>query len=381
MMADRGFWKGKKVLVTGHTGFKGSWLSIWLMELGAEVYGYSLDPYSELDNFVVSGLKDRMGDLRGDVRDFPFLLSVFTKYRPEIVFHLAAQPLVRLSYESPKDTYDINIGGTVNVLEAIRRTDSVKVGVLITTDKCYENKEWIWGYRENDPLGGFDPYSSSKGAAELVIAGYRSSFFHPEKFEVHGKAVASARAGNVIGGGDWAKDRIVPDCIRALQAGKPIEVRNPEATRPWQHVLEPLSGYLVLAEKMYENGPKYAGPWNFGPDNDAIVPVKTIAGHLIHLWGQGKWVDLSGPDSFHEAKLLALDCSKAKTILNWEPVLELDMALKFTVDWYKNYQNSNSYDLCREQINAYTRLANHKKQLKTDFHKLYQEAAPARVDY
>jgi CDP-glucose 4,6-dehydratase len=356
-MLNQGFWKGKKVFVTGHTGFKGSWLSIWLMMLGADVTGYSLDPYSELDNFVLTGLQNKMKDVRGDLRDFEKLLNTLNESKPEIVFHLAAQPLVRLSYEIPKDTYDINIGGTVNVLEAIRRTDSVKVAVLITTDKCYENKEWIWGYRENDPMGGYDPYSSSKGAAELVIAGYRNSFFHPEKFAVHGKAIASARAGNVIGGGDWAKDRIIPDCIRALQLDQPIGVRNPLATRPWQHVLEPLRGYLCLASKMWENGAKYAGAWNFGPNDDSIVPVKEIVDQVIAFWGRGKWLDLSDPDSLHEAMLLSLDCSKAKLLMHWKPALPIKDALKFTVEWYKNCKESNVYDLCEDQIRKYTELA------------------------
>jgi CDP-glucose 4,6-dehydratase len=380
LMPNQGFWKGKKVLVTGHTGFKGSWLSIWLIELGADVTGYSLDPYSELDNFLLAGLKNKMKDIRGDVRDFTKLLNVFSESQPEIVFHLAAQPLVRLSYEIPKDTYDINIGGTVNVLEAIRRTDSVKAGVLITTDKCYENKEWVWGYRENDPLGGYDPYSSSKGAAELVIAGYRNSFFHPEKFISHGKAIASARAGNVIGGGDWSKDRIIPDCIRALQQGKPIEVRNPLAMRPWQHVLEPLRGYLCLASKMVENGAQYAGAWNFGPDDDAIIPVKEIVDQVIHCWGGGKWLDLSDPHSLHEAKLLSLDCSKAKFALHWKPAFHIKDAVKYTIDWYKNYQHINVYDLCKEQIMKYTELAGNDPLFQTNAGKFYHEAATSKVD-
>ena len=246
-----GFYHGKRVLVTGHTGFKGSWLSIWLHELGAEVIGIAQDPYSEQDNYVLSGIGRKItADLRADIRDGEQLKSLFRTWQPDIVFHLAAQPLVRLSYEIPVDTYETNVMGTIHVLEAIRATDSVKVGVMITTDKCYENKEQIWGYRENEPMGGYDPYSSSKGAAEIAIASWRRSFFNPDDYARHGKSIASVRAGNVIGGGDWALDRIIPDCIRALESGNPIEIRSPRAIRPWQHVLEPLSGYLLLAQKM-----------------------------------------------------------------------------------------------------------------------------------
>lgn len=251
----RAFYKGKRVLLTGHTGFKGSWLAIWLYELGAEVIGVSLEPYTERDNFVLSGIGKRIVDLRGDIRDGEKMKQIFQQYRPEIVFHLAAQPIVRLSYEIPVETYETNVMGTIRILEAMRNTPDVKVGVMITTDKCYENKEQIWGYRENEPLGGYDPYSSSKGAAEIAIASWRRSFFNPETYEKHGQSIASVRAGNVIGGGDWALDRIVPDCIRALEAGKPIEIRSPQAVRPWQHVLEPLSGYLLLAMKMWRTYP------------------------------------------------------------------------------------------------------------------------------
>ena len=246
-------YQNRKVLITGHTGFKGSWLSIWLHELGAEVIGIALDPYSEYDNYVLSGLRDKIIDLRGDIRDRQMLRDVFSRYRPEIVFHLAAQPLVRLSYDIPVETYEVNVMGTVNVLEAIRETESVRVGVFITTDKCYENKEQIWGYRENEAMGGYDPYSSSKGAAEIAIASWRRSFFNPGQCEKHHKSVASVRAGNVIGGGDWSKDRIIPDCIRALENGKPIKIRSPKSTRPCQHVLEPLSGYMLLAQKCRTN--------------------------------------------------------------------------------------------------------------------------------
>lgn len=346
-------YKGKTVLVTGHTGFKGSWLSIWLEELGAEVIGYGLDPYTEKDNFVVCGLKDRIIDIRGDIRDLNNLQKVFNKYNPEIVFHLAAQPLVRLSYEMPKETYETNVMGTLNVLECIRSSDSVKVGIMITTDKCYENREQIWPYREEDPMGGYDPYSSSKGCCELLISSYRNSFMNPKDYEKHGKAIASVRAGNVIGGGDWSRDRIVPDCIRSLVENRDIEIRNPNAVRPWQHVLEPLGGYLLLASKMYEDGMSYSSGWNFGPNYESIVPVKDIVDIMVNKWGKGKWVNISKCNDLHEANLLSLDCTKAKAYLNWTPRLNIEEALKFTVDWYKDFGNKDLYQLCVNQIENY----------------------------
>ena len=266
------FYKGKRVLVTGHTGFKGSWLSIWLHELGAEVVGVALDPYSDKDNFVLSDIGKKIkADIRADIRDGEKMKQIFAEYQPEIVFHLAAQPLVRLSYEIPVETYEANVMGTIHVMEAIRATESVKVGVMITTDKCYENKEQIWGYRENEPMGGYDPYSSSKGAAEIAISSWRRSFFNPADYgKKHHVALASVRAGNVIGGGDWAKDRIIPDCIRSIEANKTIEIRSPKAIRPWQHVLEPLGGYMLLASKMWEEPTKYCEGWNFGPRTESV---------------------------------------------------------------------------------------------------------------
>ena len=266
------FYRGKRVLVTGHTGFKGSWLSIWLHELGAEVIGVAKDPTTEKDNYVLSGIGEKIkADLRADIRDGQRMKKIFQEYQPEIVFHLAAQPLVRLSYEIPVETYETNVMGTINILEAIRVTDSVKVGIMITTDKCYENKEQIWGYRENEPMGGYDPYSSSKGAAEIAIASWRRSFFNPVDYgKKHTVSLASVRAGNVIGGGDWAKDRIIPDCIRALEANKVIDIRLPKAVRPWEHVLEPLSGYMMLAQKMWEHPTEYNEGWNFGPDSGSV---------------------------------------------------------------------------------------------------------------
>jgi len=359
-------YKGKKVLITGHTGFKGSWLSIWLNELGAEVAGFSLDPQNCEDNFVLCGLSTKLIDIRGNIKDYEAVLSAFNKFQPEIVFHLAAQPLVVLSYECPKETFDTNTGGTVNVLEAIRHTPSVKVAVMITTDKCYENREMMWGYRENDAMGGYDPYSASKGAAEIVISAYRSSFFNQAKFESHGKSVSSVRAGNVVGGGDWAKDRIVPDCIRSIKNNEPIKVRNPHATRPWQHVLEPLSSYLWLGSQMWENGVKFSGAWNFGPEFESVVSVKEIVELLIKYMKKGSWIDMSNQDALHEAKLLSLDCTKAKSLLNLNPILDIEQNIMLTAEWYLKYEEENVYDLCVQNINYYITMARKKRAVWTN---------------
>lgn len=348
-----GFYRNKKVLVTGHTGFKGSWLTIWLEAMGAEVIGFSLDPYSERDNFVLSDISSKIIDIRGDIRDKDTLTEVFSKYRPEIVFHLAAQPLVRLSYDIPVETYEVNVMGTINVLEAIRVTDSVKVGVMITTDKCYENKEQIWGYRENEPMGGYDPYSSSKGVAEIAISSWRNSFFNPKSYNIHGKSIASARAGNVIGGGDWALDRIIPDCIRAIEAQEPICIRNKKAVRPWQHVLEPLSGYLLLAKKMWDAPQEFCEGWNFGPRTESIATVWDVASQVIDNYGKGELKDSSDPNAVHEANLLMLDISKAKFRLVWEPRMNLNQCIGLTVDWYKRYKDEDVHNLCLEQIEKY----------------------------
>jgi CDP-glucose 4,6-dehydratase len=348
------FYKNKRVLITGHTGFKGSWLAIWLHELGAQVIGIALDPFSERDNYVLSGIQDKIIDLRGDIRDGQLLKEVFQKYQPEIIFHLAAQPLVRLSYDIPVETYEVNVMGSIHVMEAIRFTDSLKVAVMITTDKCYENKEQLIGYRENDPMGGYDPYSSSKGAAEIAIASWRRSYFNPLQFEKHGKSIASVRAGNVIGGGDWALDRIIPDCIKALEAGKSIDIRSPKAIRPWQHVLEPLGGYLLLAAKMWNEPARYCEGWNFGPRAESVATVWDVASKVIENYGSGELNDLSDPNALHEANLLTLDITKAKVKLNWEPRLNLNQTIAFTTDWYKRYKSENVYNLCVEQINNYT---------------------------
>ena len=313
-------YKGRNVLITGHTGFKGSWLAIWLIELGANVIGFALDPPSDKGNFNLGNLKDKIIDIRGDIRDSKKLNEVFKKYKPYIVFHLAAQPLVRYSYEEPKYTYEVNVVGTLNVLEAIRATDETQVGIIITSDKCYENKESIWGYRETDEIGGYDPYSSSKGCVELLVSSYRNSYFNTRKYNDHGKVIASVRAGNVIGGGDWSVDRIIPDTINALKLNKTILVRNPKAIRPWQHVLEPLSGYLYLGSKIINENIKYSGAWNFGPNADSIITVGEIVNKVIKVWGYGKWSCPSSVGSaLHEASTLSLDISKAKYNLGWIP--------------------------------------------------------------
>jgi len=343
--------EGKTVLITGHTGFKGSWLSIWLTELGANVIGYALEPYTANDIFVVAGVDRKMKSNIGDIRDFDKLKKTFNKYQPEIVFHLAAQPLVRLSYAQPRLTYDTNVGGTVNLLECCRAGDSVKVIINVTSDKCYDNKEWMWGYRENDPVGGHDPYSSSKACSEIITAAYRSSFFNVNK-----KSLSSVRAGNVIGGGDWREDRLVPDCIRALKKNEAIGIRSPRSVRPWQHVLEPLSGYLLLASRMCEDGEKYSGAWNFGPYHGAIITVEELVQKLIVSWGSGQYKDLSAQLSKepHEASLLTLDISKAIHQLNWAPMLNVSEAVEYTVNWYK--ASHVDYDFCVGQINDYAAL-------------------------
>ncbi len=354
-MFKDGFYKGKRILITGHTGFKGSWLSIWLHSLGAEIIGVGLDPYSERDNFVLSGIgKKIMADIRADIRDGESLKAIFAQFQPEIVFHLAAQPLVRLSYYIPMETYQVNVMGTVNVLEAIRATKSVRVGVMITTDKCYENREVLTGYKENDPFGGYDPYSSSKGACEIAIQSWRRSFFNPDKYgKTHHVSLSSARAGNVIGGGDWAKDRIIPDCIRALENGIPIEIRNPHAIRPWEHVLEPLSGYMLLAEKMWDAPQSYCEGWNFGPEQDSILTVWEIASEIVRIFGYGGLKDVSSLENLHEASLLMLDITKAKTRLGWTPRMDAHQSVSLTADWYKRYKSENVYNLCLEEISKY----------------------------
>jgi CDP-glucose 4,6-dehydratase len=326
------FWKGKRVLLTGHTGFKGSWLSLWMQRLGAEVAGYSLAPPSQPSLFEIAGVSRGMRSEAGDVRDLQGLARAIGSHQAEVVVHLAAQSLVRPSYADPVETYSTNVMGTVNLLEAVRHNPSTRVVVVVTSDKCYENREWHWGYRENEPMGGHDPYSNSKGCAELVTAAFRQSYFSGEGGRV---AIASARAGNVIGGGDWAADRLVPDIVRSLAAGKPAGIRRPASIRPWQHVLEPLAGYLLLAEALWRDRDRFAGGWNFGPADSEAKPVAWIAERLCRVWGDGAtWSNLA-VDDVHEAGLLKLDSSKARAELGWQPRLDLGQSIDWIAQWYK----------------------------------------------
>lgn len=348
------FWKGKKIFLTGHTGFKGSWLSLWLQSMGAQVVGYSLAPPTKPSLFEVAEVGKGMTNINGDIRDLAKLQTSFAEHQPEVVIHMAAQALVRYSYIEPVETYLTNVMGTVNLLEAVRSTGSVKAVVNVTSDKCYENREWVWGYRENEAMGGYDPYSSSKGCAELVAAAYRTSYFHAEKYKEHGVALASVRAGNVIGGGDWADDRLIPDIMRAITQDKPVNIRNPHAIRPWQHVLEPLSGYLRLAQKLYEEGADYADGWNFGPNDEDAKPVQWIVDKLIKSWGEdASWV-LDGGDHPHEAYYLKLDCSKAKARLDWQPIWHLEEALIAIIVWHRAYlEGKDMRALTLRQISTY----------------------------
>jgi CDP-glucose 4,6-dehydratase len=348
------FWRGKKVFLTGHTGFKGSWLSLWLQQMGAQVTGYALQPPTNPSLFEVADVARDMTSIIGDIRDAEALSRAMCKAAPDIVIHMAAQPLVRYSYANPVETYATNVMGTVHVLEAVRQSPSVRAVVNVTSDKCYENKEWVWGYRENEPMGGFDPYSNSKGCAELVASAYRNSYFNPAKYVDHRVALASVRAGNVIGGGDWAADRLIPDILRSISAGQPVVIRSPHAIRPWQHVLEPLSGYLLLAQKLYEKGAVYAEGWNFGPNDEDAKPVQWIAEHLTRLWGEGASWALDSGNHPHEAHYLKLDCSKAKMRLDWQPRWHLDHALEMIVSWQRTWlakQDMRSVTI--EQIEQY----------------------------
>jgi CDP-glucose 4,6-dehydratase len=349
------FWRGKRVLMTGHTGFKGSWLSLWLQSMEAQVVGYALVPPTTPSLFEVAEVGKGMTSITGDIRDLEKLRAVFTEHKPEIVIHMAAQPLVRYSYIEPVETYSTNVMGTVNLLEAVRSTPSVKAVVNITSDKCYENREWVWGYRENEAMGGYDPYSSSKGCAELVASAYRNSYFHPDKYQQHGVAIASARAGNVIGGGDWAGDRLIPDILRAIIQGKPVHIRNPHAIRPWQHVLEPLAGYLQLAQKLYIDGTAYAEGWNFGPNDEDAKPVQWIVEKLTTAWGEGASWKLDGGEHPHEAHYLKLDCSKAKAQLDWHPKWHLDATLSAIIEWHRAHRDGKDMRaLTLKQIQQYT---------------------------
>lgn len=350
---NKGFWRDRKILVTGHTGFKGSWLSLWLQTLGAQVVGYSLGPPSIPNMFEVASVAQEMESIEGDVRDLPLMKRTINAHQPEVVFHLAAQSLVRPSYIDPVETYSTNVMGTVNVLEAVRESDSIRAVVVVTSDKCYENREWVWGYREEESLGGYDPYSSSKGCAELVTAAYRRSFFTREA----GPSVASVRAGNVIGGGDWAADRLIPDIMRAVMREEPVTIRNPHAVRPWQHVLEPLRGYLMLAEDLW-HGARCAGAWNFGPGDDDSRDVAWIVQSICARWGKGAQWKLDGGKNPHEARHLRLDCSKARSELGWRPVLPLPEALEWIIDWYRMYvKRREMRSMSEQEIHRYEETA------------------------
>jgi len=351
-MVKSNFWKDRKVFITGHTGFKGAWLSLWLHHLGAEVVGYALEPPTTPNFFDLCNLSEIIKSIKGDVRNFDFLKKSLAANKPDIVFHMAAQSLVRQSYYDPIETYSTNVMGTVNLLEAIRQIEIIRAVVIVTSDKCYENREWVWGYRENEAMGGYDPYSSSKGCSELITAAYRESYFKTNK-----TAVASVRAGNIIGGGDWGKDRLIPDCIRSLTDNREILIRNPQAIRPWQHVFEPLSGYLLLAEKLYHNGNHYAQAWNFGPnDQNNAVAVHEIVQLVIRYWGGGSWKDMSNSESnpLHEARYLKLDCSKARAELGWKPIINIEESIKWTCEWYKAYYDKTPMrDFSLGQLNRY----------------------------
>lgn len=348
------FWRGRRVLLTGHTGFKGGWLSLWLQRLGAELSGYALAPPTTPSLFEAGRVGVGMRSIIADVRDGAALAAAMQEAQPEIVIHMAAQPLVHYSYQAPVETYATNVMGTVHLLEAVRQTASVRAVVNVTSDKCYENREWIWGYRENEPMGGYDPYSNSKGCAELVTAAYRNSYFNPARYDQHGVALASARAGNVIGGGDWAEDRLIPDILRAITAGETVNIRSPHAIRPWQHVLEPLSGYLLLAQRLLEDGPAHAEGWNFGPAEEDAKPVQWLVERLTESWGEGASWQLDDQPQPHEAHYLKLDCAKARSRLGWQPCWHLGRTLESIVTWHRAYQQQDDMNtICRRQIDEY----------------------------
>lgn len=358
MGVNTAFWRGKKVFLTGHTGFKGSWLSLWLQQLGAEVTGYALQPPTDPSLFEIANVAKGMKSVIGDIRDGDALGKAMRAAAPVIVIHMAAQSLVRRSYADPAETYSTNVMGTVNMLEAVRKTASVRAVINVTSDKCYDNKERMPGYREDEAMGGSDPYSSSKGCAELVTSAWRKSFFDPAKYHEHKVALASARAGNVIGGGDWAEDRLIPDILRAISAEQPVVIRNPRAIRPWQHVLEPLSGYLLLAQKLYEEGAAYAEAWNFGPNDEDAKPVQWIVERFIRQWGDGASWQLDQGSHPHEAQYLKLDCSKARNKLGWAPRWNLDECLSNIANWHQSQMRGQEMrKVCVQQIESFSKHA------------------------
>lgn len=354
MVKVTSFWQGKRVFLTGHTGFKGGWTALWLASKGAVVRGYALDPSTKPNLFTEARVGSVVEDVRGDIRDAAMLETSLREFKADVVLHMAAQPLVRQSYEDPIGTFETNVIGTARVLDAIRRTPSVRAAVSVTTDKCYENKEWCWGYRETDPLGGYDPYSSSKACAEIVTAAYRQSYF---QISQHACAIATARAGNVIGGGDWSKDRLIPDLVRGFLAGEPALIRRPQAIRPWQHVLEPICGYLTLAERLFGGDPKYTTAFNFGPFDDDTQTVGWIVKRMAGLWGGSASWQIDPEPGVHEAGYLKLDASRARSVLDWRPCLNLDTALSWLVDWYKSWhRNEDMHAFTLGQISAYESL-------------------------
>jgi CDP-glucose 4,6-dehydratase len=354
------FWSNRTVFLTGHTGFKGAWLSLWLHALGARVHGYALAPPDSPNLYRIARVGEVVQSVIGDVRDQSALDAAFDRAEPEIVFHMAAQPLVRASYREPAATFEVNVMGTVRLLESVRRAVArglpVRAVIIVTTDKCYENMEWVYGYRETDRLGGHDPYSGSKAAAELVTSAYRSSFFPPSRSAEHGVGIASVRAGNVIGGGDWAADRLIPDVMRALLSGRPFTIRNPQATRPWQHVLEPLAGYLRLARLLADDGARYSGAWNFGPGEQDARTVEWMVTRLLRKWREPVPYTVRRDPQHHEARYLKLDCAKARSELGWRPVWNADQALDRIVEWYEAYENqADMQAVCFDQIAQYSR--------------------------
>jgi len=350
-------WSGRRVFLTGHTGFKGGWLAIWLNRLGARVRGYALDPCTEPNLFNSASVGSAIEDVRGDIRDYAKLQLSLAEFSPQVVFHLAAQPIVRRSYADPVGTYATNVMGTVHLLEAVRNTPSVRAVVCVTTDKCYENQEWIWPYRETDPLGGHDPYASSKACAELVTASYRSSFFSLEGLQSHKVAIATARAGNVIGGGDWSEDRLIPDLVRGFCSGQPVLIRRPDAVRPWQHVLEPLHGYLMLAEQLLAQKARFASAYNFGPSDDDVWTVERIANRVVQIWGNGASWRRDAVAGVHESRVLRLDASKARIELGWQPWLKTEPTLEWTIEWYRAWnKGADMRQFTDQQIQNYQNL-------------------------